>query len=105
VGDPGPVSCTAQDSSGDVHAVRDHAADAAGLHGATGCHLGRQQQSGITGQGFMLDQEWAVDSEDLRGQVEVGKAAGDGVNGSCLGGNGEVPGSKDEWGKARVRPS
>ena len=39
----------------------------------------------------MPDQEWCVGSEDLRGQVEVGKGVGDGVEGLCLG---EVPRSK-----------
>jgi len=48
--------------------------------------------------------EWAVSSEDPRGQVEVGEVVRDGVEGSCLGGDGEVPRSKWEWRKAGVRP-
>ena len=59
----------------------------------------------IAGGGSLLDQEWAVSSEDPRGQVEVDKAAGDGVKGLCLGGDGKIPRSKWEWGKAGVRPS
>jgi len=47
--------------------------------------------------------EWAVGSEDMRGQVEVGEVVRDGVEGLCLGG--EVPRSEWEWGKARVGPS
>jgi len=67
--------------------------------------VGGNDLSGIAGRGHMLDWEWAVSSEDPRGQVEVDEAVGDGVEGLCLGGNGEVPGSKWEWGKARVGPS
>ena len=99
------MSVAARDSAKDFHAVRDHVADAAGLHGATGCPLCQWQQSGITSQCLMSDWEWAVGSGDLRGQVKVGKAARDGVEGSCLGGNGEVPGYEWEWGEARVGPS
>ena len=53
----------------------------------------------------MSDWEWAVSGEDSGGSVEVDKAAGVGVKGSCLGSEGEVTGSKWEWGKAGVRPS
>jgi len=42
----------------------------------------------------MSDREWAVSGEDSGGQVEVGKAVGVGVKGLCLGGKGEVTGSK-----------
>ena len=52
----------------------------------------------------MSDREWAVGSEDLRGQVKVGEAVGDGVKGSCLGGNGEIPGSEWEWEKLELVP-
>jgi len=48
----------------------------------------------------VLGQEWLIGSEDLRGQVEIGEVAGDGVEGLCLealeqsqglSGNGEKP--------------
>jgi len=53
----------------------------------------------------MLDWEWAISSEDPRGQVKVSEGVGDGVEGSCLRSIGEVPRSEWEWREARVRPS
>ena len=52
----------------------------------------------------MLDLDWCVGSEDLRGQVEVGKGVGNGVEGPCLRGIGEVPRSELYWGKLESGP-
>ena len=53
----------------------------------------------------MSDREWAVSSEDLRGQVKVSEVVGDGVEGPCLRGIRKVPRSEWEWGKTGVGPS
>jgi len=53
----------------------------------------------------MSVQEWCISSGNLRGQVKVSEAAGDGAEGPCLRGIGEVPRPKLQWRKARVMPS